>query len=201
MLWEDELAGWERERGERGYLSASSRMTSFCRPGGKVTFFCAKPLMRLRTTSIPIRRRVSFYRWSYVRHPSLSPYIRSRAIRPLPAQGEKRTSLIRRIQLQHSLLVRIPQHLPRQTQYTRRLAYPGHARDNDMRHVAIFRNDLQALNSFCVADDIVEVDGTVFFDPSEARRQTYMDVEWTKRSYDNGRGFGRRLRGLYQGSS
>ena len=40
---------------ERGgsYLSASSRMTSLCLPGGSVTFFCAKPFIRLRTTSIP----------------------------------------------------------------------------------------------------------------------------------------------------
>jgi hypothetical protein len=113
---------------------------------------------------------VSLYRWSYVRYPSLAPYIPSRAIRPLPARGEERTSLIRRIQLQYSLLVRIPQHLPRQTQYTRRLAYPRHAGNNDMRHVAIFRDDLEALDGFCVADDIVEVDGTVFFDPSEAGR-------------------------------
>ncbi len=34
-------------------LSASSRMTSFCRPWGRVTFFWANPFMRLRTTSMP----------------------------------------------------------------------------------------------------------------------------------------------------
>lgn len=35
--------------------SASSRMTSFWRPWGRVTFFWAKALMRLRTTSMPVR--------------------------------------------------------------------------------------------------------------------------------------------------
>mmetsp|Transcript_25085 Transcript_25085/g.53786 ORF Transcript_25085/g.53786 Transcript_25085/m.53786 type:complete len:218 (+) Transcript_25085:1014-1667(+) len=34
-------------------LSASSRITILCRPGGSVTFFCANILMRFRTTSIP----------------------------------------------------------------------------------------------------------------------------------------------------
>ena len=58
-----EEGGWRREDGggreegggrRRGrYLSASSRMTIFCRPWGRVTFFWAKPLIRLRTTSIP----------------------------------------------------------------------------------------------------------------------------------------------------
>mmetsp|Transcript_44799 Transcript_44799/g.107536 ORF Transcript_44799/g.107536 Transcript_44799/m.107536 type:complete len:238 (-) Transcript_44799:69-782(-) len=33
--------------------SASSRMMTLCLPGGSVTFFCAKALMRLRTTSMP----------------------------------------------------------------------------------------------------------------------------------------------------
>lgn len=34
--------------------SASSRMTSLCRPSGRVTFFCANDLMRSRTTSMPL---------------------------------------------------------------------------------------------------------------------------------------------------
>ena len=34
-------------------LSASSKITSLWRPGGRVTFFWAKPLIRLRTTSMP----------------------------------------------------------------------------------------------------------------------------------------------------
>jgi len=34
-----------------------------------------------------------------------------------------------------------------------------------MGHVAIFGDDLEALNGFGIANDIVEVDGTVFLYP------------------------------------
>lgn len=34
-----------------------------------------------------------------------------------------------------------------------------------MRHVAIFRNDFEALNGFSIADYVVEVDRAVFLDP------------------------------------
>jgi len=34
-----------------------------------------------------------------------------------------------------------------------------------MGHVAIFCDDLEALNGFGIADDIIEVDGTVFLYP------------------------------------
>lgn len=38
-------------------LSASSRIMSFCRPGGRVTFFWANAFMRERTTSMPAGTR------------------------------------------------------------------------------------------------------------------------------------------------
>jgi len=34
-----------------------------------------------------------------------------------------------------------------------------------MRHVAIFGDDLEALNGFGIADDIIEVDRTIFLYP------------------------------------
>jgi len=34
-----------------------------------------------------------------------------------------------------------------------------------MWHIAIFGDDLEALDCFCVADDIIEVDGAVLFYP------------------------------------
>jgi hypothetical protein len=34
-----------------------------------------------------------------------------------------------------------------------------------VRHIAIFRDDLQPLNSFGVADNIIEEDWTIFFNP------------------------------------
>jgi hypothetical protein len=36
-----------------------------------------------------------------------------------------------------------------------------------VRHVAIFCDDLEALNCFGIADDIIEVDRAVLFDPAE----------------------------------
>jgi hypothetical protein len=36
------------------HLSASSKITTLCLPGGRVTFFCANILILLRTTSIPL---------------------------------------------------------------------------------------------------------------------------------------------------
>jgi len=39
------------------HLSASSRITTLCRPGGSVTFFCANILILFRTTSMPLRRQ------------------------------------------------------------------------------------------------------------------------------------------------
>lgn len=41
-----------------------------------------------------------------------------------------------------------------------------------MGHVAIFRNDLESLDRLCVADDIVEKNGSVFFDPKKRNSRT-----------------------------
>ena len=57
-------AQWSGRFGEGGtaiaaiseHLSASSRMTTLCRPGGRVTFFWANILILFRTTSMPLRR-------------------------------------------------------------------------------------------------------------------------------------------------
>jgi len=57
-----------------------------------------------------------------------------------------------------------------------------------VRHVAIFRDDLEPLNGFCVADNIVKVDGAVFLDPVKAERQTLKIVEWARRINDNREG-------------
>jgi hypothetical protein len=36
-----------------------------------------------------------------------------------------------------------------------------------MRHVAIFGDNLQTLDRFCVSDDIIEENGAVLFDPKD----------------------------------
>ena len=57
--------------------------------------------------------------------------------------------------------------LARKTEDGGRFADAGHARDDDVRHVAIFGNYFQALDCFGVADYVVEVDRAVFFDPGK----------------------------------
>ena len=47
-----------KHRYNRAHLSASSRITILCLPGGSVTFFCAKALILFRTTSIPLHKVV-----------------------------------------------------------------------------------------------------------------------------------------------
>lgn len=65
------------------------------------------------------------------------------------------TSLITGIELQNSLLVRVAEQLPGQAEDTGRLSDTGHARDDDMGHVAVLCDDLEALYRFRVSDDIV----------------------------------------------
>ena len=43
-----------RSHSNHTYLSASSNITTLCRPGGSVTFFCANILILFLTTSIPL---------------------------------------------------------------------------------------------------------------------------------------------------
>lgn len=75
------------------------------------------------------------------------------------------TTLVRRVELQHCLLIGVAQQLPRQAQYARGLTDARHARDDDMGHVAISGNNLEALDRLDVSDYIVEEDGAVFLDP------------------------------------
>jgi len=64
-------------RGEGENLSASSRMTILCLPGGRVTFFWANAFIRFRTTSRPLLNQnnalalntVHLKRSVLVRHP------------------------------------------------------------------------------------------------------------------------------------
>lgn len=51
------------------HLSASSRMTILCLPGGSVVFFCANIFILFRTTSIPLqspREQSLSVRWAWV---------------------------------------------------------------------------------------------------------------------------------------
>jgi len=60
--------------------------------------------------------------------------------------------------------------LSRQRQDTGRLADARHARDDDMGHVAVAGDDLEALDGLCVADNVVEEDGPVLLYPAERRQ-------------------------------
>ena len=54
LMYIDDCHSQEGITAVETYLSASSRIITLCRPGGRVTFFCAKALIRFRTTSIPV---------------------------------------------------------------------------------------------------------------------------------------------------
>ena len=45
------------------YLSASSSIIIFCRPLGRVTFFCANILILFRTTSIPLKNIKNIFKF------------------------------------------------------------------------------------------------------------------------------------------
>lgn len=91
-------------------LSASSRMTILCRPGGRVTFFWAKAFILFRTTSMPLNgHQQSSWRRQFFNTP-----------------------LIRRIEFQDSFLVRVTQQLMSQTVYASRFANPGHTLDKTL---------------------------------------------------------------------
>lgn len=75
------------------------------------------------------------------------------------------TSLITCVELQHCFLVRISQQRPCQAQYGCSLADTWHPADNNVWHVSIFCDDLQALDSLSVANNIVQVDRSVFLHP------------------------------------
>jgi hypothetical protein len=55
--------------------------------------------------------------------------------------------------------------LPCEAEDGRGFSDTWHARDDHVRHVAIFGDDLEALNRFGIADNIVKVNGTIFFYP------------------------------------
>lgn len=119
-------------------------------------------MILFRTTSIPLRRRQV-------------------------QDSSKRTPhapLVRRVELQHALLVRIAKKLMRQTVYTCRLPDTRHAleagedgsvtrqrnthRDDEVLHVPLARDYLQPLDGLRVPDDIVEYVWPVLFDPRMA---------------------------------
>jgi hypothetical protein len=52
------------------------------------------------------------------------------------------TSLVTGIELQHRLLVRFAQQLPRETEHAGRFANSRHTRDDDMGHVSLLGDDL-----------------------------------------------------------
>ncbi len=87
-----------------------------------------------------------------------------------PVSVQKHTSLIASIQLQHRLFVCVAEHLTGKTEDRRRLANARHAGDDDVWQVAILCDDLQSFDGFRVADDVVEVDGTIFLDPNYGRK-------------------------------
>ena len=56
-----------------------------------------------------------------------------------------------------------------------RFADAGHTADDDVGHVAIFGDDLEAGDGFGVADYVVEIDWSVLLDPWEVRKKRVVE--------------------------
>lgn len=95
-------------------------------------------------------------------------------------------ALVAGVELQHGFLVAVAEELPREAEDGGRFADAGHAGDDDVGHVAVFGDDLEALDGFLVADYVAEVDGAVLLDPG---------------GFVLGGGVGRIRKGGYQGRS
>jgi hypothetical protein len=160
--------------------SASSRITILCRPAGSVTFFCANSLMRLRTTwggwrgegkrrqvsdasSAPPRTRHTAASDREMRKARCATQERSG---PLGASATHiNATIIRRVQLQHSIAKSIPKELPREAKHARRLARPRWASKDEVWQVAIARNHAQPLHRKLVPSHILQHPWSVLFDP------------------------------------
>ena len=82
-----------------------------------------------------------------------------------PVAYDVDTTLVRGVEFENSLFIGVTEELACETEDGRGFADTRHARDDHMWHVTVFGNDLEAFNGFSVADDIIEVDGTVFLYP------------------------------------
>lgn len=80
------------------------------------------------------------------------------------------TPLIRSVEFEDRFFVGVgAEELARQAEDGGSLADAGHAGDDHVGHVAVFGDDLEALDGFDIADYVIEVDGAVFFDPFDGR--------------------------------
>ena len=77
-------------------------------------------------------------------------------------------TLVGGVELENGFLVGIAEELAGEAEDGCGFSDTWHAGDDHVWHVAVFGNDLEALNGFGVADNIVEVDGTVLFYPGQA---------------------------------
>ena len=113
-------------------LSASSRMTILCLPGGSVTFCCANILILFRTTSMPLNHQVAS------RQPQLCRSIRAHAtqsawmcykisVRCYVRERAAALPLVGRVELEDPLLYAASQNLAREREHTSRLADTGRA--------------------------------------------------------------------------
>lgn len=144
--WLDDLVGLVAGKGKAGGRRVDLHCTAQCLLGA------GRHTVRLVEDDdlVPTRRQGDF--------------LLGKPLDPIPHHVD--ASLIAGIQLQDGLLARIAQQLPRQTHNGRGLSDARHARDDDMRHVAVFGDDLEPLDGLGVADNVVEEDGAILFDPA-----------------------------------
>lgn len=80
------------------------------------------------------------------------------------------TSFVAGVELKHSFFVCIPKQLSRKAKNRCGFANTWHARYDDMRHIAIFGYDFESLDRFRVADNVIQEDRSVLFDPASRKQ-------------------------------
>ena len=102
------------------YLSASSKITILCRPGCRVTFFCANILILFRTTSSPLQKHESTIMHPIRTLPKAAPNRKNKTKK----MSRRQQPVVRGVELEHGLAVAGPKQLVGQRQNARRLPSP-----------------------------------------------------------------------------
>ena len=85
-----------------------------------------------------------------------------------PVPHDVDPAVVRRVELEHALLVRVAQQLARERQHARRLPRPRRAGEDEVRHVPLLRQHLQPAHRLLVAHDVLDLLRAVLLEPLRA---------------------------------
>ena len=96
-------------------------------------------------------------------------------------------TLVRRVQLEHTLLVGVSEQRAREAQHAGRLASARWARQDQVGHVALLRQHLETSHSLSIAHDVLDLLWTVLLEPlGETRAQTRFSSRGWRRAAGKG---------------